>query len=143
MLSFQPLLKLAHILSPNQPQTDCLLSYTVAQTIQNAISPNDSLHIGDILKISILGTISFQIFDHTITLFTTNLLINAVIKDIQNTNENLKILYGDTDSKPMYVSYMAFITEEEAEKELKLISTHEDDYIYALTKNDYIRSYLK
>ena len=88
------------------------------------MSKNDSLHVGDQLKLSFLGDISFQIFDKTITLFTANLLLDAVVKEIQNTGDDLRILYGDTDSKPMYISYMAFINKEDAEQELEALFEH-------------------
>lgn len=107
------------------------------------MSPNDSLHVGDPIKLSFLGDISFQIFDKTITLFTANLLLDAVVKEIQNTGDDLKILYGDTDSKPMYISYMAFINKDDAEQELESLFEHEDNYIHALTKNEYIKNYLQ
>ena len=107
------------------------------------ISKNDSLHVGDPIKLSFLGDISFQIFDKTITLFTANLLLDAVVKEIQNTGDDLTILYGDSDSKPMYISYMAFVVKEDAEQELDPLFNHEEDYIHALTRNEYINSYLQ
>lgn len=102
-----------------------------------------SLLIGNAIKFTFLGNISFQIFDQTITLFTTNLLLNAVVKEIRKNEEDVTVFYGNTDSKPMYISYKAFIDEEEAKKELSSIFDHEDDYICALTRNEYIKSYLQ
>ena len=53
----------------------------------------------------------------------------------------VKILYGDTDSKPMYISFSAFKTKEEAEQEGDNILQHDEVYINALTSNAYINQF--
>ena len=64
------------------------------------------------------------------------------MKDIQkNDDGTLKILYGDTDSKPMYISFSAFETIEEAKQELDAISQRIGIYTNAQTSNTYINQY--
>ena len=78
----------------------------------------------------------------TVTLHTANLLVNALVKDIQECDDGtVKILYGDTDSKPMYISFSAFKTKEEAEQEGDNILQHDEVYINALTSNAYINQF--
>ena len=48
---------------------------------------------------------------------------------------------GDTDSKPMYISFSAFQTSEEAKQESETIMQHESIYVNALTSNAYITQY--
>ena len=64
------------------------------------------------------------------------------MKDIRKCEDGtVKILYGDTDSKPMYVSFSAFETSEEARQELDVIMQHEEIYNNALTSSVYINEY--
>lgn len=78
----------------------------------------------------------------TVTLHTANLLVNALVKDIQESDDGtVKILYGDTDSKPMYISFSAFETSEEAKQESDTILQHDEIYVNALTSNAYINQY--
>ena len=80
--------------------------------------------------------------NHTDTPLTANLLVNALVKDIQECDDGtVKILYGDTDSKPMYISFSAFKTKEEAEQEGDNILQHDEVYINALTSNAYINQF--
>lgn len=96
--------------------------------------------IGSAVKLTFMGENTYNLFDDMITLKTVNLLVNAIIKEIHEDIDTTKILYGDSDSNPMYVSYSAFKSETEAKEELKLILEHEDKYIHALTLNDFKNS---
>lgn len=74
--------------------------------------------------------------------FFRYLLINALVKDIQKSDDGtVQILYGDTDSKPMYISFSAFETVEEAKHEENTILQHDEIYVNALTSNAYINQY--
>lgn len=50
----------------------------------------------------------------------------------------MKILYDDTDSEPMYISYTAFKSEDEREQELKIMMEHREKYINAPTVAKYM-----
>lgn len=68
--------------------------------------------------------------------------VNAIVKDIQKSDDGtVQILYGDTDSKPMYISFSAFETVEEAKHEENTILQHDEIYVNALTSNAYINQY--
>lgn len=100
------------------------------------------LSIGGKIALTFLSTIEFNFLKQTVTLHTANLLVNALVKDIQECDDGtVKILYGDTDSKPMYISFSAFKTKEEAEQEGDNILQHDEVYINALTSNAYINQF--
>ena len=97
--------------------------------------------IGSKIALTFLSTIEFNFLNQTVTLQTANFLINAFVKDIQEDDGTVKVLYGDTDSKPMYIAFSAFETEAEAEAEANNILQHDELYINALTANAYIKQF--
>ncbi len=98
--------------------------------------------IGSQIELTFSGTIDFDILGQTIRMYTANLLENAIVKDIKKEkNGNTTIFYGDTDSKPMFISFSAFKTEAEASIEHKRIMEHKTDYIHALSSDNYIKEY--
>ena len=100
------------------------------------------LTIGSKIVLTFLSGIKFNFLKQAITLHTANLLINAIVKDIQKSDDGtVQILYGDTDSKPMYISFSAFETVEEAKHEENTILQHDEIYVNALTSNAYINQY--
>lgn len=79
--------------------------------------------------------------DKNITLYAACLLTNAVVREINRISDNeIKILYGSEDSRPIYISYRGFKTEKEAEDEMQTIMSHKDEYINALTVIEYINA---
>lgn len=98
-----------------------------------------TLSIGDKVWLTFLGTLEIKLLDQTVLLYTANLLVNAFVKEIiLDDDGGGKILYGDTDSRPMYVAGSAFKTKEEAEQETDRIMNHIESYVEALTCNEYI-----
>ena len=59
----------------------------------------------------------------------------AVLNEYKEKDNRIKILYGDTDSNPMYISYTIHLTEEEAKDEVSKIMQHSSLYVEA----DYLR----
>jgi len=107
-----------------------------------AMNKADSpITIGSKIALTFLSTIEFNFLNQTVTLQTANFLINAFVKDIQEDDGTVKVLYGDTDSKPMYIAFSAFETEAEAEAEANNILQHDELYINALTANAYIKQF--
>ena len=101
-----------------------------------------NIGIGDKLALTFLSTIEFNFLKQKILLYTANLIVNARIKDVQEDSDGtVKILYGDTDSKPMYIAFSAFKTEEKAKQEAKNILQHDEIYINALTIDKYIKQF--
>lgn len=121
------------------------LSAKLTSTSSTAVTMNNaeaSLSIGDKIALTFIGSIEFSFLKQSVTLHTANLLINALVKDIQKCDDGtVRVLYGDTDSKPMYISFSAFQTSEEAKQESETIMQHESIYVNALTSNAYITQY--
>ena len=119
-----------------------ITSNNAASITINSTANNKPLNIGSKIVLTFLSTIEFSFLKQTLVLHTANFMINALVKDIQeNEDGTIKVLYGDTDSKPMYVSFTAFKTEEEARKELENIHQNEKLYIKAQTSNEYINQF--
>lgn len=103
---------------------------------------NNTVEIGSKIALTFLGTIEFNFLGQTVLLHTADLIVNAIVKDIQESNDGtVKILYGDTDSKPMYMAFSAFKTAEEAAQEMNNIMEHNDVYENAQISNAYIEQF--
>lgn len=72
-----------------------------------------------------------------IHLYFVNILKHAVIKRIVNEDKQVRLLYGDTDSKPMQLFFTAFLTEQEAVEEHMHAKDKEAEYTQALTASEY------
>lgn len=109
------------------------------------ILPSDEniLKVGQKIAMTFIGEVSYSICEQNITIYTANLLENAIIKEIvKNESGGMKVLYDDTDSAPMYVSYTGHKSEEEAKIEHDLImkdNEHTKKYKDALTVFEYLR----
>ena len=102
---------------------------------------DSDLIVGIEVILSFIGTIEYQLFGHSIILHSANLLTNAVVKEIKESEDGTQVYYGDTDAKPMYISYSAFMNEEDAQKEMDVIMEHKESYINAKTIQEHIESY--
>ena len=99
------------------------------------------LMVGIEVALCFIGTIEYQLFGHSITLYSANLLTNAVVKEIRESENGIQVYYGDTDAKPMYISFSAYLSEEDAQKEADSIMKHKESYINAKTIQAHIESY--
>lgn len=107
-------------------------------------SNEDLPNIGSRINITFINKNTFSICGQSIVIYTANLLANAIIKEIiKDENGRTKILYGDTDSMPMYISYTGFLTTEEAEIEHNLIISSIEGpnpkYIEAISINEHLK----
>lgn len=73
----------------------------------------------------------------SVHLYFVNILKHAVIKKIVNEDNQVRLLYGDTDSKPMQLFFTAFLTEQEAAEEHMHAKDKEAEYTQALTASEY------
>ena len=94
--------------------------------------------VGTELFLTMRGNLDYELFGNKISLYTVGVAINAVVKEIIRGEGTVRIIYGDTDTKPMYVSIKAFRTEDEAIKETANALLHKEDYITAKTCREYL-----
>ena len=89
--------------------------------------------IGQTLDNTFQSTAEYIIFDHPFKLYTANLLSNAVVRNIEQISDTqVKILYGNAEDNPMFISYTGFITEKEAIDEMRHIMEHKEKYTEAV-----------
>jgi len=97
------------------------------------------LAIGKKVEMTFSGTTEFDIYGERILIYTANLLVNAVVKEVkEETDGKMKIWYDDTDSEPMFISYMGFKTLDEREEEIRKLMAHKKKYIDAVTIEEYL-----
>ena len=115
-----------------------LTSMDAANLLKNEESKKPLL--GSELFLTFMGKLDYELFGKTISLHTVCAAINAVVKEIIYGEGTVKIIYGDTDTKPMYVSIKAFKTEDEATIEAADAMSHKEDYITAKTCREYLNN---
>lgn len=81
----------------------------------------------------------FNFLGDPITFYICYQQFNARIQKIENDLEkNESIIYvSDTDVRPMFVSYKAYLTKEEADAESNNLQANRDEYYKALTLEEY------
>lgn len=105
---------------------------TATESTSIELRSNYREEIGHEILLTYHGVMEYKVWGEKIRLHSSNLLCNAVIKDIVALdNGHTKVLYGDTEDKPMYVSYKAFKTEADAKQELECLVDHKEEYIEA------------
>lgn len=81
----------------------------------------------------------FDIYGEKISIYTANFLANAIIEKVKiGTDGKTKIWYGDTDSGPMFISYMGFRSVEERAQEMEKLMEHKKKYLDAVTIEEYL-----
>lgn len=83
--------------------------------------------------------ITYNICGTEITLFAACMILNAIAKKIvRNDDSGVKVIFGEEEAKPMYLSYRAFTDETDAKNETEVIMHHKDDYVNAKTALEYM-----
>ena len=102
--------------------------------------PLQDLKIGAQIAINYSDKSVYSLFGQSISVYTANFLFNAVVQEIlTENNDATKILYGDVDSRPMYISYTGFKTEKEAEIERQAILEKSEIYKNAITVSEHLK----
>ncbi len=84
-----------------------------------------------------------ELFGQKFTLYIVETLLNAIIKDYKTDENTTHIYYGDTDTNPMYISYLAFLNEDDAEAEANKTICGDPKYIKAITTAEHLDKRLK
>lgn len=91
------------------------------------------------ISLTFVTGIEYSLWDEKIELHCASLLCNAIVKEIEELEDGqFRIIYGEKDDNPMYVSYRGFINLEDAKTEHSLIMEHKKDYVEAKTVEQYI-----
>lgn len=100
------------------------------------------LGVGQTIALSFVKDVHYDLLGQQFTLYTANVLVNAIIKDFQKDGEKTTVYYGDTDSQPMYISYSAYMEERQAKQEAARNLGSEKAYTEALTGIQYVKNYI-
>lgn len=99
----------------------------------------ENIKVGTALDVTFIKEKSFYLWGKIIDIYTSNLLANAIVKEITEfENDKMKISYGEEDSRPMFVSYRGFKTKSEAENEMEDIIKNKEVYINAKSLGEYL-----
>lgn len=97
------------------------------------------LVIGKKIEMIFSGTAEFDIYGEKVIIYTANLLANAIVKEIkEEADGKMKVWYDDTDSEPMFISYMGFKTLDEREAEMDKLIEHKKKYVDAISVEEYL-----
>lgn len=91
--------------------------------------------IGTAIYLTFASKVTYDIFGKDVTLYSANLLCNAVIVEI---DEQGNVTLQPKKDKSMYISYTAYTTAKEAEAGLQNIMKEPEKYFNAPTINEYI-----
>ena len=117
------------------------LNAKLTSTESTGITVNHDMEIkeNEPIVLSFLGGLEYHIWGNEIKLHTANLLCNAFVKSIETYEDgNIRVIYGDVESNPMYISYKGYLTEEEAREELQQVMDHKEEYEKAKTVYQYL-----
>lgn len=105
----------------------------------NINQQKENIKAGTALDVAFINKKAFYLWENSIELYTSNLLTNAIVKEIiESENGITKISYGEEDSRPMFISYRGFKTKTEAENEMKNIMKQKEDYINAKKLSEHL-----
>lgn len=75
-------------------------------------------------------------------IYVVNIVFNAVISKIEQSNDMVQILFNDKDTKPMYSSELGFASMKEAEEEMKIAMKHQELYRNAHRIDEYLEEWM-
>lgn len=116
-----------------------------ASVVMHPDRPKD-LEVGDRIGITFFEQMEYSFLGEKISLHTANLISDAIIKEIkkEEKEDSITVIYGDTDSRPMYISFTAFKTFEEAKYEREhIMKDREKEYVNALKTYEYMMNLAK
>ena len=103
---------------------------------------DDFLKEGVPFSITFLNTYTYFLAGNEIKVYAVNYLLDAVIKEIhQADGEIFEVIYGDSETSPMYISFTGFLEENEAKREHEFLDssdTRKQEYKMAMFLNDYM-----
>ncbi|HAQ40209.1 MAG TPA: hypothetical protein DCM73_04795 [Clostridiales bacterium] len=97
------------------------------------------IDIGNTVLLTFVNQAEYELLNEKIVIYTANALWNAVVVDIRKDSDKIQsVKYEGSESKPMYISYSGFMTEEDAVKEQQRIVQKITEYQQAKTLFEYI-----
>ena len=103
------------------------------------IATDKEIEIGRKIALTFIWGLEYSLWNEKIELHCASFLNNAIVKAIENLESGqIRIVYGEKENQPMYISYRGFISEDEAKVELDRIMDIKQEYENAKTIEQYI-----
>ena len=103
------------------------------------LASDDEVIVGRDILMTFIWELEFSLWNEKIILYSINLLNNAIVKSIDDLEDGeIRVVYGEKESHPMYITYKGFIKEEDAKQELNRIVENKDEYTEAKTVEEYV-----
>lgn len=113
------------------------------QSIDNMEIPKrGQLQIGNQLSLIFTGSEKVVLGDRSIKLYEIYCSFGAEIVDIKHNGENDIVYFKKSEKNPMYISYSAFLSEDEVDAELDKVKTKLEQYRNAATFDNLLRDLL-
>lgn len=100
------------------------------------------LTVGSKIALVFVSDTVYDLLGQSFKIYTANAVFNAIIKAFDKSGDKTTVYYGDTDSQPMYISYSAYLNEDDAREEAERNLATEEKYIKALTGVQHMKNYL-
>lgn len=95
--------------------------------------------IGKKLELIGISKSIFAICKKNIDLYFVKVFMKAVVKDIIDKKNNIKkLVLGSDDSDPMFMAYSVYRTEEDAKRGLEDVQNRKEEYMNAITIDEYV-----
>lgn len=95
--------------------------------------------VGKEIALTFIWRLEYTLWSEKVELYCASLLNNATVKAIENLeSDQTRIVYGEKENQPMYITYKGFINQDEARIECDHIMDIIADYKNAKTVNQYI-----
>ena len=103
------------------------------------IATDEAAVVGKEIAMTFIGRLEFSLWNEKIELHSANLLNNAIVKAIEELeNDQTRIIYGEQENRPMYISYRGFVSRDDARAEHDQIMGKMEEYVNAKTVEQYI-----
>lgn len=103
------------------------------------IATDEEVVVGKEIALTFIWGLEYSLWNEKVELYCANLLNNAIVMAIDNLeNGQSRIVYGEKENQPMYITYRGFISQSEAERELARIMDIKEEYENAKTVEQYI-----
>lgn len=104
----------------------------------------ENAEIGQELFATYFQSVDLEIFEEHKTIYTVNCIFGAEIQDIKyNKDGNSVVYFKDSEQRPMYRSYSAYLDKNEAEEEINNIMQKREQYENAVSWQNQLREMMQ
>ena len=103
------------------------------------LATDEEAVVGKEIAMTFIWGLEYSLWNERIELHCANLLNNAIVKAIENLDSGqIRIVYGEKENQPMYITYRGFVSQNEAKIEHDQIMEIKEEYENAKTVEQYM-----